>query len=86
MKRLAIEKLKMNKDKVIEQLQSENSELLLECAKLKNELGGLKNLLGTIDEYRVLKEFEGDLRGKAEELLQGTKDSIKSLKTQIFGF
>jgi hypothetical protein len=75
----------MSIEKSIEQLQFENENLLLKEKQLKAEIGELKNILDAIDEYRTLKEFEGDLRLKAEELRRNVKESVKSLKTEIFG-
>lgn len=75
----------MSIEKSIEQLQFENENLLLKEKQLKAEIGELKNILDAIDEYRTLKEFEGDLRLKAEELRRNVKGAVKSLKTEIFG-
>lgn len=75
----------MSIEKSIAQLQFENENLLLNEKELKAEIGELKNILDAIDEYRTLKEFEGNLRLKAEELRRNVKESIKSLKTEIFG-
>lgn len=74
----------MSDSKRVKELEQENDKLLFKVKELSEENGDLRNILDSIDEYRTLKEYEGDLVIKSEELRQGARKRIKSLKSEIF--